>query len=404
MKKTLAFLLAVVLCFFSVACAANTENEQDGTEQGASQTPFDEQSVVSEFSETMSAADKLDALPAACIGFLQVKINPEFELYVAMDEAIGEIVVLGARPINADAKSLFETLSFSGSTLWTVLFGICDAARSEGFLEDGGTIKIDYYASAGKEQPVDLLHDAENILTAYQEEKSVAFTCTSTYTAVGEQPDDSNAEDVYDLIERDANGNIIKTVLVNDEENTVETHCYDAAGNLISAVFENKTIGQTHEKYYASGALTKEVVSEAWGTRTETFDASGKVLSRIVDNREENAYTESYWTYFTDGTVSSLIEKLTNDYYTQGYYKEEQYYQGGAVAVSHVASQFEDNKYYYDEGGNTTRYEGKNSAGERVVIVYNADGSHEDTIYEASGKVRVETWDANGNLTVTYLP
>ena len=61
-----------------------------------------------------------------------------------------------------------------------------------------------------------------------------------------------------------------------------------------------------------------------------------------------------------------------------------------------------DNKYYYDENGNPTRYEGKNNFGERVEIVYNADGSHVDRIYESSGKVRVETWGADGSLTVTY--
>ena len=136
----------------------------------------------------------------------------------------------------------------------------------------------------------------------------------------------------------------------------------------------------------------------------ETFDENGRKTAQIIESATDNSRSEQYWSYYADGRVASLIGKLTNSTYPQGYYKEEQYYQSGAVSMSHELSQYGDNKYYYDANGNKTKYEGKNNLGERVEIVYHADGSHTDTIHEASGKTRVETWGADGSLTVTYLP
>ena len=48
------------------------------------------------------------------------------------------------------------------------------------------------------------------------------------------------------------------------------------------------------------------------------------------------------------------------------------------------------------------RYGGKNNLGERVEIVCAPDGSHVDRIYETGGAVRIETWGADGSLTVAY--
>jgi len=121
-----------------------------------------------------------------------------------------------------------------------------------------------------------------------------------------------------------------------------------------------------------------------------------------MDNKTENAYSEAYWTYYDDGSKASYRIQQTDSYYTQGYYKEDRYYQGGAVSMSYEVSQYGDNKFYYDADGNPTQYEGKNDLGERVEITYNTDGSRIEKIYESSGKVRIETWDADGNLTVTY--
>lgn len=443
MKKMIALLLAAVLCVSLGACGGETQNNHNDTQT-------DGQQMIYDISNEMSAEEKLAIISNDCIGFLQVAINPIFELYITMDTSVGEMVVLEARPANEDAKTLFQTLSIANKTLWEALYSICNAAKKEGYLTAGTEIKIDYFANAGQAQTVDVIGDTQNILSEYQKESKIPFTCSTTYTEVGTPTDTSEPtieEASYDTVERDEDGNIIKTVLIDSENNSLETCTYDKNGNVTSKVIENKNSGEPQEEYYENGIIVKTVNMHTWGIviktfdsngkmtseicddqetgsyvewyfaddvlvkvysrnadyeQTQTFDSKGNIISEVTDNKTENAYSESYWTYYDDGSKASYRTECTDSYYAQGYYKEEQYYQGGAVSMSYEVSQYGDNKFYYDADGNPTRYEGKNNLGERVEITYNADGSRIEKIYESGGTTRIETWGADGSLTVTY--
>ena len=276
-------------------------------------------------------------------------------------------------------------------------------------LTSNSNMRIEYYGQMEGYDPMEVISDA---LKAYQDENKITFGYDTVCNAL-EAPDnekdilDENGklereEEMYDVVERDDNGNVIKTVYRNIEDNCVETRTYDSNGTLLSFIFEDINHGQTHEEYYETGLVVKKVTIYSGGIETRTYDNNGNMTSEIHDDKESGSYSEAYWTYYANGDKASYRIKLTDGYYTQGYYKEEQYYQGGAISMSHEVSQYGDNKFFYDANGNPTQYEGKNSNGERVETVYNSDGSYVSRIHESGGKVRIENWGADGSLTVTY--
>lgn len=499
MKKTIGLLLAAVICLSIAACSggapANTTSRP--------QIPYN-------ISAEMSADEKFDAISHECDAFIEIKINPEFELYIAWDEDIDEMRVLGVRPINEDAETLFQSLSVSNMTLYDALYSIFNTAKESGYLNSESSIEIAYY---GQVEGYNVTEVIPIILEGYQQENNVSFAYNTSFTEIGGSAVMLNPDD-YDEVEYDADGNLVKTVCHIDEhsietctydsdgnitlrvteyqndEITVEeyldrgmvvkmvmhipgetrTEIYDADGKKVSVITDNTENRCYREEYYTDGILsesyyrdaerectetfdangnktsqivvnqfesywtydshgnmTSEIVDhqeEGWYSEqywtdgvlvksysrrpeyemTQTFDIDGHMLSQIIDNKEEGSFSETYWTYYADGAVESYQLDFSGAEY--GYYEEKQYYQNGAVSMDYkvylYGSISGDNKFYYDESGNPTRYEGKNSFGERVEITYHTDGSHVDRIYESNGAVRTETWDADGRLTVTY--
>lgn len=439
MKKIFALLLVVFV--FSVGACGEKQPDSESTHT-------EDQQIIYNISDEMSAEEKLSVISGECIGFLQVKINPAMELYIAMDESLGEHVVRGGRPLNEEAKKLLRELSVSDVTLWDALYSIFHAAADCGYLREDSNVKIQYY---GQLQEYDMEAVIRNIVNEYQREQSFSYDIACEELGVSSVNSDSDGsvidEELYDTVEYDQDGNIIRTVMINSEANTVETCVYDKGGSLLSRTVESKNHGETFAEYYENNALIKTVVKHSWGTvtqnfdgsgsmiseitddqergaysedyykdgilektyrrnteyeQTQTFDSSGNVISSITDNKAEGSYSESYWTYYGDGSVASYTTSLTDSYYSQGYHKEEQYSQGGGVIMRYEVSQYGDNRYYYDGSGKPTRHEGKDSNGCRVETVFHSDGSRVTRVYEAGGKIRVETWGADGSLNVSY--
>lgn len=455
MHKRIAALLATIMLIFLAGCGVGTPNHD-------SETHFN---VTNE----MSPEEKFDAIAGKCNAFLQITINPAFELYLSWDDNIREMRVVSARPINEDAENLFHNLSVSDMTLYDALFAICNAAKDNGYLHANSNVEMAYY---GLMQGYNVEEVIPLIMDEIRNENKISFTYNATFTEIASSATDTNTRldtSEYDSVEYDANGNIVKAVIVEswgtktqtfdanakltseiiddqannlysekqytdgvlvreysrtpeqehakifnengnlisdiDKNQTIGLYTeynYDDNGNTISEIVENQEKASRLEKHFTNGILTKEYHHNAEKEQTKTFDANGRITSEITHNTTNDSDTESYWTYYPDGAKASHITKGKDGYYTQGFYKEEQYYQSGAVSMTYEVSQYGDNKYFYDTNGKTTRYEGKNNLGERVEIVYNDDGSSVSKIYETGGKIRVETEKADGSLVVTY--
>ncbi len=163
-------------------------------------------------------------------------------------------------------------------------------------------------------------------------------------------------------------GKLVKNFTNNPD--MTRTEIFDENEKISTEFFEHHTENYSYEKYFSDESLTKAHYLYPEFERTQTFDSRGNMLSWIENNSKENSYTEYYWTYYDNGNISRYIIKCTDSYYTRGMYHEEQYYPSGVMSMHYQVSQFGDNKFYYDENGNKTRFEGKNNFGEWVEIDY----------------------------------
>ncbi len=125
MKKYISLLLAMLFLSMT-ACGGPSANGNTGGQSNYQTTEY-------ELADDMSAEEKIDAVSENCIGFLQVEINPAFELYLTPDHSINEMRVLGVNTLNTDTDLLFKNLAVSGMTLYDALFSILDTARGKRF-------------------------------------------------------------------------------------------------------------------------------------------------------------------------------------------------------------------------------------------------------------------------------
>ncbi len=97
------------------------------------------------------------------------------------------------------------------------------------------------------------------MMISYQEEKSISFSYNVTYTHLGVNNNLFVDEDLYDTVEKDGNGNIVKTVKLDTENNIEMTCIYSTTGELITEIFNDKNNKEYHEKHYDKGKTGKKL-------------------------------------------------------------------------------------------------------------------------------------------------
>ena len=292
-------------------------------------------------SNHMSAEEKLNAVSDECSGMLEVSMNPTFELYVIWDDSIHEMRVIGVRPTNNDAETLFQTISVSNQTLWDAMFAIFNKAKELGYLKTDSTLTVDYYGQ---------VHNLEEVipilLDEYQRENGISFSYQTSCTQMGAS---SGTDDImidvstYDTVEYGADGNIVKAI--STEEWCTTTWHFDSNGILILEVVNDKQSNAYWERYYTCGVLSKSYSNTPPQEVTQTFDSNGNVLSEIDINKEIGLCTTR--TFDNGGNLTSQII----DDKSSGFYREE-FYSDGILTQATWTTAEEERSQSFDLNGN----------------------------------------------------
>ena len=290
MKKTLCYLLAAMMWFTFSACS--TQSQKD--------------SVFSDLPEE--------------VGFIvHVSINPEFELL----EDYGEYI-LELRCLNEDAEQAFAHTDVAGMSNQKGIRELLSVVENGGYLTNGSTIEITCYANNGiPDKGEGLYNEIDKALTEYQ--KKIDFTyslsladrygnavSTPNHEFADNQDNEADTldESSYLEVEKDADGNVIKTVSVDEQHRTVTSY-YNAAGTVIREIIESEGAASDYT-YNDDQVLIKLEEHTADGySAVKEFNRNG-----ILIRQEEHASDGSYniQEYHENGDISYLIDTLTGEY------------------------------------------------------------------------------------------
>lgn len=252
------------------------------------------------------------------VWLVHVTINPELKLSLNEEEQVVAIEYL-----NQDAEDICSELELLGQPYETVLHEIVGRAVQQGYVENEGLIHIEIDTTNAEltQQALDqLVRESIDAVEVVAQETGIIIGIDATIgesasnLPAGEDPGQhENKEWPIVEEERDANGNVIKRT-ITDEEGTVFAYEYTADGHEISCVEhqpDGNVIVHYTRVYHGTDPLTYTETNEAGETYEITCDTDGNpVLKR--GNAPGGEYVEEWlWgelvtrrrTTDTDGNV-----------------------------------------------------------------------------------------------------
>ena len=167
MKKLLIFFMAISLLFSFCACgnkAPSSDNSSDIADNSQFVKP-DNYAVV-----------------------LQLKINPEFELYLDNTNTL-----LALNSVNADAKAIEKDLDLSSKDLTSVITSIVKAAKEKGFLKENNGVSFKIIEVKDTTvNPDDVLNAAKTAADRTDTESDISSDTASQEEETQSKPVESN--------------------------------------------------------------------------------------------------------------------------------------------------------------------------------------------------------------------
>lgn len=364
MKKIVTLCLAMMFGFILISC---------GTYKNTNDTNILNDEHTNTLNDDTNQLDELK-LGEDYSTLVTISLNPSFSMYIT------ENIVVSLKCNNEDAQNALNGNNLEGMLIEDCVFSLLDFLYQANYLNSDSKIVFDAQIldEINNIQAIDMIKKG---LETYKSQHSLSFTYDITQETVSNSNDTIN-EDRYSVIERDENGNIVKTV----EEKL-------NGDNVITII----TI------QYVNGVKAKETLTEGSYITETLYDANGLVVSEsgVRDNYSyqityvNGIRTNEFRTY-NDG--SKYEHTFTASGKPTDITVVTTYYANGNVESIHEYGPNGDNKYYYDIDGNKTKYEGKDNHGYPVTGTYSKDGSAVFKTKLPDGSVRVSYYDANGNF------
>lgn len=384
MKKLFVFLLAVVLCFALCACGGRTETDSDT-----------QQAIQAESTGTER--------PVVVVG---IAINPEFNIHVGND---GNVIALDC--LNADAKSVSDKVSVIGKPCKDAIVEILQETVNQGFLKDGGEIKISVTVDEEISDQLDTWNDTvmdsvTQVLTANNINAEISFSSDNMETenegSIAPLPPglvlsstDANGNMIIEtdrgFITLDKNGKRIEEVYTADD-GTVITLKYDENEKMIEAVHAQTGGTVITESYDKNGNITFQRNEFTDGSWTEQTFENGSLTKEIRENPGGKNPLRTETEYYTNGNIKSSYTY----YYSDSSYCDVKYNENGTKSYEY--NYVNSSKYTertYDGNGNLLTDNSMDSDGTGWEITYNPDGSHYGYTYYPDGSVWYNEWDSN---------
>lgn len=325
MRKFITLLLTVVMCISFTACGTEKEIEEESSDQM-------QDSVCS----------------------IQIKINPQFEIFLNNEYAIVQIDYL-----NDDAQQAFFNINVLSLPFDEGVLKLLDALYAKGYAKNN-SMHITWAVHVAEDSAFDpsvVVNDFERIVNDYSCKNEITISASmvdfnDNSLENGQQADDNYiaSGDDWELldnitIERDANGNITGYI---ETDSNGSKFTYNANKQKIHALIYHET-GYSEKYYDENGQITKHIVIENDGSQTEFF-------------------------YYLSGSKKQVYTMFAN-----GEFKDE---------------------YYGEDGKRIKLIERRNTSGSSYVIDYDTDGNGNTDYqyaYAADGTVWYNEFDSNGN-------
>lgn len=363
MKKTVAFFLALALCLALAACSAPDQSTDGDSVQG---TTVSKDAQMS--SETLSApkpalSELGDGKREDAVLILLVTINPEFELYMDVNNEITAV-----RCLNEDAEKLFAGKDILGMEVSKGLKEAMTEAQNQGFLkETAATVTIAATVQNGLDWSEDLSEALASCVADFAQSAElpkltsnvVPPEITDTDGFVDELLTEQQSEDFSQGPVWDLNGNeigIVKTY--GDDE-----------GNVIKKVYEYNN-GSTTTQNYSNGVIASERIIWDFFVSDTTYNEAGNPVHSV--------------TCYNDGVTEEI-----------------QYYENGSVKLKTIKGTDHSEEEHYNESGSIT-FKIYTDANMKEETTYQADGSSTVVTTYTDGTRAELQKDAQGNTSITY--
>lgn len=415
LKRVLALLLAVGICFSLVACGGSASS---GDEQQSNQPS----TAVSLMEERMAAMED-------CVAVLRMQINPAFDLYLDAKDT-----VLAIEFLNDDAREVLSHVEVVGQNGMDAIVLLMSAIFTSGLLKEDATLSVTPVYQAGNSSTGELVKDIPAVIADLKTGMQLPFALSVEMdgdgvvedTSAGINGDGENdpAADKTDVslsgdetdVEKDADGNIVKTVRL-DEAGNIWTHYYHTSGQLEKETMEGPDGEHRETEFDRDGSPVKEIIDRADGSRVESFftngkatktvqtDVHGTVMETTLDGNGTPLLTTGTAadgasierTYHPNGEVKEATNRYADGAYNTQTFDENGVkltYEGAYVNANGTTVTF---KYLYDANGSETEYYGQDNFGRPVHTIYHSDGTSETYRTETDGSVTTIYRDAGGN-------
>ncbi len=388
MKKIIHLLLVVTLSFTLVSCKTNNtnENNKNQSNQQTNDTLDDEVSMI-----------------------ISLSINPSFDIYV--NDLYGEGIVSTVKANNQDAEKILENTCFDDLPLANCISLLLDILLNNNYLKNGSDLEI---ITKTSNKDLDFNSVILDEIETFKLNHNLSFNCNLTNDIVINNDQPALDESKYSYVEKDANGNIIKTVeevdAIQDTPARKMTCFYDSNGMIQKKIIEETETKIIYE--YQNNKKSKEIIEFKNGDFTETIYDSNELTVSEVGKRKDYSYEMTYKNGLKEketqnhknGKITIVVfyensnKKSVENKMPDGTVGKSTYYENGNLESSHEYGPNGDNKYYYDMNGNKTRYEGKDNHGNPVTGTYNTDGSGVFETKLPDGSITISHIDANGKV------
>ena len=278
-KKIICLILALVLAFSCMACGTGTASGTESETQKETETQTETQTQVEDFTGKLDFAEN-------CMFSIHVKINPEYEIFV--DDAG---IIFEVEFINDDAKTLFAGMDLLGIPFADGFRQLLDRVYESDRLHKGDKVEISTFV-----KNINITQGWTNIVLGVIDEfnQNTGMGIEPVYcgeTFVGNPEDDNqgqngnqngnenqgNEDERYTEVERDQDGNLVRTLEGDRNDQYVETfyknglmerqEIRDSAGNMVFLDFNEKQ------------AIVREEIHGTDGGKTITeYDDNGNVV------------------------------------------------------------------------------------------------------------------------------
>lgn len=441
--KAKTIIIVLTICLLLTACGGQNQ-ETAGGANGTIQSSQGEQSDQTSQPDQTPCPEYLGMDQSAfehCMDLstISVKLTAGADITLYMDE---NGTILAVHCHNDEAIAVCSATPVVELDFGSVWFALLNEMLVKGYLENGSRLAVNIVEEEGSSPQFPLYDVIDEMFQKVAEDSGadIGMNMNSDFGSVGaviqgggnaggeERPDDSGGQsdggeqqpegDRYLEVERDENGNLIRTLEEDDEGNRIERF-YRSDGSAETEIIKNAdgyesmtsfredgTIASVME-IHPDGARTETIMNErgirvsltelqADGSKIEqTFTETGEVLY-LLHTFSDGSNREADWVYDENGRLRSYREAWSN-----GRICEETYDETGVLKT-----RFERNEDGHTENATYSK------SGKLLSLTYTtSDGGvgeerleydEQDNLIQMyhknpDGSYNVTTYYANGN-------